>query len=80
MGLSDANLSMQELCETIQKQIPKFRFIASDIGEDPDKRNYIVSNERVEATGYQTKFNLDQGIVELIQGYQVIRCNQYSNL
>ena len=55
MGLSDANLSMQELCETIQKQIPKFRFFSSDIGGDSDKRNYIVSNERVEAIGYQTK-------------------------
>ena len=55
MGLSDVNLSMQELCETIQKQIPKFRFFSSDIGGDSDKRNYIVSNERVEAIGYQTK-------------------------
>ena len=55
VGLSDANLSRQELCETIQKQIPKFRFFSSDIGGDSDKRNYIVSNERVEAIGYQTK-------------------------
>jgi len=80
VGLSDANLSKQELCETIQKHIPKFRFISSDIGEDPDKRNYIVSNERIEATGYRTKFNIEQGILELIQGFQVIRRNQYSNL
>jgi len=80
VGLSDANLSKQELCEAIQQQVPEFRFVVSDIGEDPDKRNYIVSNKRIEATGYQTQTSLKDGLVELIKGFQVIRRNQFSNI
>jgi nucleoside-diphosphate-sugar epimerase len=80
VGLSDANLSKQELCEEIQKQLPAFQFLVSDIGEDPDKRNYIVSNERIEATGYKTTVSLQMGLKELIKGYQIIRRNQFSNI
>ena len=53
VGLSNANLSKQELCEKIQKQLPLCQFVVPDIGEDPDKRNYIVSNKRIEATGFK---------------------------
>lgn len=80
VGLSDANLSKQELCEIIQAQIPAFRYVVSDIGEDPDKRNYIVSNQRIEATGFQTSVSLPRGIAELIKGFQIIRRNQYANV
>ena len=80
VGLSDANLSKWELCEVIRKHVPDFYFVAAEIGEDPDKRNYIVSNERIEATGFQTTVGLDDGIAELVRGYQIIRRDQYSNI
>jgi nucleoside-diphosphate-sugar epimerase len=81
LGLSDANLSKRELCETIQKHIPNFYFTNAEIGEDPDKRDYIVSNEKIEKTGFNPKFSLDRGIKELLKIYQIIRPNKemYSN-
>lgn len=80
VGLSDANLSKAELCQCIQKHLPKFTYLESEIGEDPDKRDYIVSNERIESTGWQAKYSLDDGIEELIKAYQIIRNNQYANV
>jgi len=80
VGLSDANLSKWELCNEIKKQIHDFYFVESEIGEDPDKRNYIVSNEKIEATGYKPDCSLQKGIRELIKGYQVIKNNNYSNI
>ena len=80
VGLSDANLSKFELCQEIQKFIPNFYFIESPIGEDIDKRDYIVSNTKIEAKGFDTKISLKSGIEELIKGYQIIKRNQYSNI
>lgn len=80
VGLSDANLSKWELCEIIQKHIPDFYFSAAEFGKDPDQRNYIVSNDRIEATGFKPHVNLDEGIEELIKGFQIIRRNQFSNI
>ena len=80
VGLSDANLSKTELCERIKFQIPNFVFIDAPIGSDPDKRDYIISNEKFENTGYTTKFSLDDGIRELVTGYQMIRNTRYGNL
>ena len=80
VGLSEANLSKMELCEEIEKQVPDFAIMESPIGEDPDKRNYIVSNEKIEKTGFKAKVSIEQGIAELVKGYKVIRRNQYSNV
>lgn len=80
LGLSDANLSKRELCEEIKKQVPNFVFIESKIDKDPDKRNYIISNAKIEKTGFKPKISLEQGISELIKGYQVIKRNQFSNI
>ena len=80
LGLSDANLSKAELCAEIKKQIPRFVFIESAIGEDPDKRDYIVSNEKIEKTGFTPAFPLKDGITELIKGFQILSKNQFSNL
>jgi nucleoside-diphosphate-sugar epimerase len=79
VGLSDANLSKWELCEEIKKQLPDFYFVEARTGEDPDKRDYIVSNEKIETTGFRPDYSLQQGIAELIKGYQVIRKDQFSN-
>jgi len=80
VGLSDANVSKKELCEIIQKQVTDFVFIDAPIGKDPDQRNYIVSNEKIEATGYNTSMSLDAGIAELIKGYTMIKNTQYGNV
>lgn len=79
VGLSDANLSKAELCEQIQRHIPAFQYLEAPVGEDPDKRDYIVSNSRIEATGYRPKYSLDDGIRELIKGYRMIRDRVYGN-
>lgn len=80
VGLSDANVSKKELCETIQKQLPDFIFIDEAIGKDPDQRDYIVSNEKIEATGFKQEFSLDRGIGELIKGYSMIKNSKYGNV
>lgn len=80
VGLSDANLSKSELCAEIKKQLPKFVFLESSIGEDPDKRNYIVSNEKIEKTGFKPAHSLADGIEELLKAYQAVKRNQFSNI
>ena len=79
VGLSDANLSKWELCEVIQKFVPDFVFMDAPIGEDPDKRDYIVSNEKIEKTGFKPRNTLEDGIIELIKGYQMIKNTIYTN-
>jgi len=80
VGLSEANLSKWELCEEIKKLVPDFYFIEAEVGEDPDKRDYIVSNEKVEKTGFRANVTLHQGIAELIKGYQIVKRKQYANV
>ena len=80
VGLSDANLSKKELCEEIQKYIPNFVIMEADVGKDPDQRNYIVSNEKIEMTGLKPSNSLDMGIQELIKGYMMIRNSKYGNV
>jgi nucleoside-diphosphate-sugar epimerase len=80
VGLSEANLSKWELCEEIKKVLPDFWFSEYPGAEDSDKRNYIVSNEKIEATGFKAKTSLQQGIRELLKGYQIIRRNEFSNV
>ena len=80
VGLSDANVSKWELCEAIQKQVPAFVFNEAAVGKDPDQRNYIVSNAKLEATGFRTAYSLEFGIAELIKGYAMIRNTRYGNL
>jgi len=80
VGLSDANISKLELCEKIKGQIQDFVYLEAPIGEDPDKRDYIVSNEKIEKTGYKTAYSLEMGIKELIKGYRIISNNKYGNV
>ena len=80
VGLSSANLSKFELCEEIKKQVPSFYFIEAEVGQDVDQRNYIVSNDKLEKTGWKALVSLQEGISELIKGYRVIRRNQFANV
>jgi nucleoside-diphosphate-sugar epimerase len=79
-GLEEANLSKLELCAKIQEHLPKFVYVEAEVGEDPDKRDYIVSNQRLLGTGFNTEWDLDRGITELIKGYTIIRNTIYSNV
>jgi nucleoside-diphosphate-sugar epimerase len=80
VGLNDANLSKLELCERIQKHVPGFVYLEAPTGEDPDKRDYLVSNDRIYGTGFRPRFSLDMGIRELIKGYTTLRNTRYSNV
>lgn len=80
VGLSDANVSKRELCEVIRRQIPDFTFVEAPVGKDPDQRNYIVSNAKIEATGYRPRVSLEAGVRELIKGYTMIRNSVYGNV
>ncbi|MBR3597126.1 MAG: NAD(P)-dependent oxidoreductase [Clostridia bacterium] len=79
-GLSDANLSKIQLCEKIKEHIPSFMYIEAPVGTDPDKRNYLVSNERLESMGWRPKYTIDDGIEELIKVYTMIKNNIYGNV
>ncbi len=79
VGLSDANLSKLELCKKIATHVPGFVFSEASVGEDPDKRDYIVSNARIEAAGFSPIWSLDGGIRELVKGYSMVRNSRYGN-
>jgi nucleoside-diphosphate-sugar epimerase len=79
VGLSDANLSKRELCERIRAHIPRFTFTEAAVGKDPDQRDYVVSNEKIERCGFRPAFSLDDGIRELIRAYRILRTEPYGN-
>lgn len=78
VGLSDANLSKLELCKRIADHVD-FTYIESQIGEDPDKRDYIVSNAKIEATGFRPSYSIDDGIAELLKGLPMLRAREHRN-
>jgi nucleoside-diphosphate-sugar epimerase len=80
VGLSDANLTKVQLCERIKQIVPSFTYIEEPIGEDPDKRDYTVSNAKIEATGFKPAWGLDAGIKELVKGFTMIRARRFSNV
>ena len=80
LGLDDANLSKIELCQAIQKHLLNFVYLEAPIGEDPDKRDYIVSNAKILSAGFRPKFSIDMGIKELIKGYTILHNSIHSNV
>jgi len=80
VGLSDANVSKMELCQAIQRQVPDFIFPEAAVGTDPDQRNYIVSNAKIEATGFKPEHSLELGIADLIKGFTMIKNSRYGNV
>jgi nucleoside-diphosphate-sugar epimerase len=79
VGLSDANISKNELCAKIKNYIPDFYYTESPISKDPDQRNYIVSNEKIEKLGFIPRFRLESGIQELITGIATLRTRNFTN-
>jgi len=80
VGLEDANLSKIELCKKIKNIIPDFIWLEEKIGKDPDKRNYIVSNQKIYSTGFTPRWSIDDGIEELIKVFTILKNSQYSNI
>jgi len=80
VGLTEANVSKRELCERIQKQIADFVFMEAPVGKDPDQRNYIVSNAKLESTGFKPAVSLDAGIAELIKGFTMLKNTVHGNV
>jgi nucleoside-diphosphate-sugar epimerase len=80
IGLSSANVSKRELCDTIKKYVPRFEIVEAEIGKDKDQRNYMVSNEKIEKEGFKPSFDLDMGIQELLKGYAMLKNTKYGNV
>jgi len=80
VGLSNANLSKKELCRLIKKFVPELVVVSAEIGRDPDRRNYIVSNEKIEKTGFKPRYSLKWGIRELLKAYSFLKDSVYDNL
>jgi nucleoside-diphosphate-sugar epimerase len=79
-GLDAANLSKEELALKIKEHLPQFHIVCSEIGSDPDQRNYIVSNKRLREAGFEARRSLDFGIQELIKGYRLFGRAQRKNI
>ena len=79
-GLSSANLTKRQLCEKIKEYVPDFYIHSAPIGEDPDKRDYVVSNKKLESLGWHPDYTLDMGIVELLKGYKILKPNKFANV
>jgi nucleoside-diphosphate-sugar epimerase len=80
VGLSEANISKAELCERIKNHIPNFVYLDAPLGTDPDQRNYLVSNAKIESLGFAPEVSLDEGIAELISGLPIFNHKPFTNL
>ena len=83
VGLSDANLNKMELATKIKEYFPKLVIIENEFSTDIDNRNYIVSNDKLEATGWKPRYTIEDGIEELIQAYEMVITDnnkKYTNL
>ena len=82
LGCDQANMSKLELCHKIKEQVPNLFIAESQLNEDPDKRNYVVSSEKLMKTGWYAARDLDYGIEELLRGYPTIAANnnKFTNL
>ena len=78
-GLDAANLSKAELALSIKQHVPRFYIHFAEVGSDPDKRNYVVSNQRLREAGFEAKRSLDEGILELLKGYRMMGRGQFKN-
>jgi nucleoside-diphosphate-sugar epimerase len=80
VGLDAANMSKLELAQRIQQHVPELVVHCSEIGQDPDKRDYIVSNQRLREAGFEARRSLDDGIRELLKGYRMLPRGAYHNV
>ena len=79
VGLSSANLTKRQLAEQIKIHVPNVFIHSADIGRDPDRRDYMVSNQKLEKLGWRAQHDLDFGILELLKAYSMLQPNRYVN-
>lgn len=80
LGSESLNLTKGELAQRIRQKI-EFVLHISEVGEDPDKRNYTVAFSKLRSLGFEVEVDVDQGIEELMRGLQVIDvANPFSNI
>lgn len=80
LGLDQANLSKEELALKVKEHLPRFYIHFGEVGSDPDKRNYIVSNQRLREAGFEARRSLDDGIRELLKGYRMLGRGAHKNV
>ena len=80
VGLTEANISKIELCEKIQEIVPSFTYLEAPLGKDPDQRNYIVSNSKIESLGFRPSVSLEDGLSELAKGLRIFNHKPFSNI
>ena len=80
VGLSEANISKIELCREIQSIIPAFTYMEAALGKDPDQRNYVVSNQKIERLGFKPTVTLRSGLEELVKGLKMFNQKPFSNI
>lgn len=80
VGLSEANISKIDLCREIEALIPSFTYLEAALGKDPDQRNYVVSNQKIESLGFKSTVSLRSGLEELIKGLQMFNHKPFTNI
>jgi len=80
VGLSEANISKIDLCREIHSIIPTFTFFEAALGKDPDQRNYVVSNQKIESLGFKPTVSLRSGLEELVKGLKMFDHKPFTNI
>jgi nucleoside-diphosphate-sugar epimerase len=80
VGLDSANLTKEQLALKVKEQVPDFRVEFAAVGRDPDKRDYIVSNQRLREAGFEARRSLEEGIAELLKGYRMMAWGPFENV
>ncbi len=80
VGLSEANISKVDLCREIQSIIPSFTYLEAALGKDPDQRNYVVLNQKIENLGFKPTVSLRSGLEELVKGLKMFNHKPFSNI
>lgn len=79
LGNTALNMSKHGLATTVQHHTGCELYI-SQSGNDPDKRNYIVSNEKLKEAGFEATIGLDTGIVELMKCCRMLPRRNFRNV
>jgi nucleoside-diphosphate-sugar epimerase len=79
-GIENANLTKTELALKIKKYVPEFQFFKNEFTQDPDKRDYIVSNKKILFTGFKFKWDIDTGIKDLVEKIKELPEGNYTNI
>ena len=79
VGLDEANLSKEELALKVKAHVPRLHIECSEVGTDPDQRNYVVSNRRLREAGFAARRSIDDGIRELLVAYRMLPRSPLAN-